>query len=409
MKLTLIFALFLATTLVISCKDKNSGQPVDLHPFTKDELVGYINSKAEVKITPQFDEAGKFRSGLATVRLGKKIGYIDTQGKYVIAPRYDGGGEFSEGLAAVRARGVSFYIDKSGKKVIEDVFETASSFSEGLAAISIAGRYGYIDKSGKIAINPRFRQAGRFSQGLAAVMIGSKVGFIDKTGSLKIEAIYESASQFSEGLAAVLVDGKFGYIDLKGAAVVKATFTSASRFSQGLASVANDKGKFGYIDKKGELKIPHAYDSASDFNGLLALVSRGTDMGYIKKDGKGVWQTKLPFPMAQVRKTFVMKNSLKKCLNVSTTRLIERDGGHDLNISSAALETFNECQCPVQNVLLKITDSKGKTLHSSGINIANKVKQIATSKFRFEGEKALAKFAPPFDVVVGCNVASKSK
>src|SRR5438309_11671360 len=48
--------------------------------------LGYVNSRGQVKIAPQFDQAGPFSDGLAPVSVGGRAGYIDTEGKIAVAP-----------------------------------------------------------------------------------------------------------------------------------------------------------------------------------------------------------------------------------------------------------------------------------------------------------------------------------
>lgn len=397
-KWSLLLLLFIGT----ACKEKSVSIGETLYPFTENDLVGYLNSKGEKKIAPQFDEAGGFSQGRAVVRLGKGVGYIDRNGKYTISPIYEGGGDFSEGLAPVKKSGLYGYINLSGKVVIDFQFQHADRFSEGFAAVSFGGRFGFVDSSGQLVINPIYRQVGRFSNGLAPVRLTQKVGYIDQSGNLRIKAKFDSAGAFEDGLAAVSEKELAGFIDSKGKYIIEAKFLSASAFSDGLAAVQNDKKLFSYIDKTGKEIIGPTYESAGPFKGGLALVRKGLSLGYIDKKGEPLWQTKLPFPLAQVRQTFPLNNELAACINVQPSKLIEREGGHDFTISSLILKTFAECKCPARKILLEIKDSKAAVVVSTKVNVIGSLNQIAKTGVRFDKEQALSKFTPPFAMVVRC-------
>ena len=79
-----------------------------------------------------------------------KYGYTDKEGKIVIEPQYDGAGTFSEGLASVKINGKHGYIDKRGKIVIEPQYDLAGDFREGLALVEINRNPVYIDKHGNV-------------------------------------------------------------------------------------------------------------------------------------------------------------------------------------------------------------------------------------------------------------------
>src|SRR5262245_11325875 len=81
---------------------------------------------AELKrlaIPDQFDEAGIFSDGLASVRIGAKFGYIDTKGNVAIKPQFDFAGPFAEGLAHAGIGSKVGYVDKSGNFVITPKLE----------------------------------------------------------------------------------------------------------------------------------------------------------------------------------------------------------------------------------------------------------------------------------------------
>ena len=138
------------------------------------------SSTGLIVINPQFDEAGPFIDGLASVRIGNfdtgKYGFVDKQGKYVVNPQFSSAEQFSEGLASVRVGDVK------------------------------TGKWGYIDKQGHYAVNPQFDFAARFSEGLAAVRIGAahwQMGLHRQARTIRGEnPQFDSyAGPFSEGLA----------------------------------------------------------------------------------------------------------------------------------------------------------------------------------------------------------------
>lgn len=290
-----------------------------LFPIIENDKKGYIDSKGNVVISPQFDfsvsamdfsppeyyiyelyEDNSFKENLISVGVERRYGYVNKQGKYIINPQFDSAQSFSEGLAAVSVGDRVGYINTKGEFAIQAQFEWADSFSEGLARINKGTKYGYIDKQGKIVIEPKFdlpqtdgAPSFEFSEGLAIAFSNNKYGYINQKGEYVIEPQFEWAYPFSEGLAVVGVGDRKGYINTKGEFVIEPQFDLASSFSEGLAVVnigfdpdsPNQPGKYGYIDKKGQYVINPQFDRAREFSEGIAAVKVGNKWGYIDKKG----------------------------------------------------------------------------------------------------------------------------
>lgn len=78
---------------------------------------GYINMKGEEIIPCQFQDAKRFKEGLAAVQIKYKWGFINTNGDIVIPAIYDTVLSFKGGVALVEKGKECFYIDKYGNKL----------------------------------------------------------------------------------------------------------------------------------------------------------------------------------------------------------------------------------------------------------------------------------------------------
>ena len=195
---------------------------------------GYINTKGEFVITPQFDAVTEFSDGYASVSVGGKWGIIDSSGSYVVSPQYGYISRFSKGVAVV----VNFdvdddgndkygLIDTKGKLLLPITYDEigSSNFDElnsdglnfdddiDIFRIESNEKYGYANTKGEIIVNPTYDSAGSFSEGYADVCNNEKYGFIDQKGKLVIPCQYDKTLSFKENVCGVCVGEKWGVID----------------------------------------------------------------------------------------------------------------------------------------------------------------------------------------------------
>lgn len=102
---------------------------------------GVLDADRNVITDAKYDQIYCFSEGLAMVTIGKsyewncKYGYIDTKGNEVIKPQFIGAYSFSDGFAPVNSDGKWGYIDKTGKLVIDAKYKKNNEFSDGIALV----------------------------------------------------------------------------------------------------------------------------------------------------------------------------------------------------------------------------------------------------------------------------------
>lgn len=314
--------LFLICSLVLiqfSLNAQATDKNTTLFPVFVKGKYGYINANGEMIIQPQFDNASKFRDGLAKVTVGSKNiskdpkiylpafgkdGYIDMQGRFVIeAGKFHFAEDFSEGLAGVSVSNCGNeycygYIDTTGNIVIKPQFKTVGKFHEGTADVRMPnGKWGVIDKTGKFIIPPIYDGAYPFYEGIGiGIVVNNKTPFqqkmedfefifYDNTGKIVAKPKYLVRGIFSNGLVEVLTKKGSGFIDKAGNIVIEPKFENALGFSEGLCPVQLDN-KWGFINTNGEFIIQPIYQKAFMFSNGLAKVSLNGLWGFIDKTGK---------------------------------------------------------------------------------------------------------------------------
>ena len=139
---------------------------------------GFIDKTGAVKVDLEFENAGKFSSGLAPVLVDGLWGFIGEEGELVIQPTYlfastvttnadpyVGGCTFWDGVGKVQDGDRWVLIDTGGSAVVDNTgINGFFACGNGLVAYQDAqsGLLGYMTTDGKIAIEARFLDAGTF-------------------------------------------------------------------------------------------------------------------------------------------------------------------------------------------------------------------------------------------------------
>ncbi len=230
--------------------------PSKSNQYTK---YGFIDTTGKIKITPQYNDAGRFSDGLAAVKLGKHWGYINDKGAVVIPLQYQSAKDFSDGLAAVRWGKLWGYVDRSGNCCILPRFNEANKFHNQIAIVSTGYKFGLIDRGGRLLVPLSASKISIDSQGIARILIDGKVGLMADSGKWICQPKYTAIGTCSEGRISVCDEkGQWGYIDTSGASVIAPKYKFAHGFWDGAAVVGLDDGRTGIINRSGAFLLSPA-------------------------------------------------------------------------------------------------------------------------------------------------------
>ena len=157
----------------------------------KNKKFGFMNTKGEVVIKPQFISVGHFTAQLAWARDdSKKAGLINQKGEWVVEAKYEYAKfmDAETGLMRVRDESGWKFVDVNGVEIKAEGAVAYGDFHNGLAwARNSMREVGFINVKGEWVIEPSFQSARHFSDGYCAVKVIDEWGFINKKGEWVIK------------------------------------------------------------------------------------------------------------------------------------------------------------------------------------------------------------------------------
>jgi hypothetical protein len=195
---------------------------------------GFKDSLDSFVIKPQYDDAGAFYEGKATVKLNGKWGFIDRKNNILVPPQYDDVYHFQDGLAYTNTGTTTSYINSKGKKLFTVNYDEVDVLAQnGMICFRTNGKVGFMNYEGKVVIKPDFasKTLTRFKDGLAPIQgDNGKYGYIDKKGNFVIQPQFDDAQFFFNNYASVKQNGKYGFIDKKGNWIIKPEYDDSYEF-----------------------------------------------------------------------------------------------------------------------------------------------------------------------------------
>lgn len=275
---------------------------------TEGDLIRALRPDGSTAFDLPYSQAGEFNEGLAPVSNGPNVGYVNSTGQLAIRLRFlpfDGpalSGRFRNGLACVRVIGGFAYINPAGQFASNTLSQTPGEFRHGLFPVTSASESGFMNGRGEWRIRG-LEPLTSFSEGLAVARQNGRVGIINTTGQWLIRPQFEAAGEFNEGKSWFVQNGKLGLITTNGDTLLPPTYPvslvepPAGTYQQGRLAVRTrtpDGESWLYLDEQGQPAFPARFLSAQPFHiSERALVETETEVRVINKEGVTLWSRPL--------------------------------------------------------------------------------------------------------------------
>lgn len=311
---SVILFLSVVLSLFSSCKTEPE-VTIDRIPFKINGTYQYINPKGETVLQTDFVDAGFFSNDRALV--GEKqedgkilYGFIDTKGNAVIPPQYKEVTCFSDGIAfVVKEEHTPAAINVDGNILFTlPQVDEVRQYTEGLAAFASYNelgekKWGFMDKEGKIIIAPQYANAFSFCNGRAVVAEQkNEYGIIDKQGNYIVNPYLFEATvgQSGNNYALGLGIGESLVFDLEGNKKLSTKLMIVAVDGDLLMFYDRNTQKKGWCNLKGEIVIPPIYDPTDCRSGVrigfgrngIVPVHRGDSIKIINTKGETVFYDK---------------------------------------------------------------------------------------------------------------------
>lgn len=267
--------------------------------------MGARNLATQKDIVPAEYGSIEFVGSLLRLRNeGATAGYIDTRGEFVVKPQFSNAWAFSKGKAVVDARNDLIYVDKTGRK-LGPVPEQEGPYYYPTPAVYISsedGKYGY-QKDDQWVIPAKYDlvtdmegDVGRVNLGATSSESeldyhGGKWGLVDIKGKELVPPTYEVIMPYHKGTALVNVGGE-------------ATYSYCDGECEETIYYGCLGGKWGLINQAGKIVVEAEYDRIIPF-GDNFLAGKGEEFNLIDATGKAVYEGTLAISTEELESDFV--------------------------------------------------------------------------------------------------------
>lgn len=238
---------------------------------------GFCNSKKEIVIPIQFDDARPFYNGRAAVlgKVDERHGwfFINNNGNR-ISDLYEEVEDFQEDCSIVRAKKNGFWclLDINCKGLISPTYLYIREFHRGCAwAVDSSSRkWILISETGK-ALSSLYDYINDFDYKRTIVGVynngNTDYKILKHNGQMfkSLKNKFEFVACYSDGLAVVRRNNSmYSYLGKNGKLTIDLKFKNALGFSNGIAIVVNEDGKTQAINKRGKILFDIPYFTCYD-------------------------------------------------------------------------------------------------------------------------------------------------
>ncbi|MGZ3921338.1 MAG: WG repeat-containing protein [Bacteroidia bacterium] len=231
---------------------------IQLFPYQKEDVYGFIDSTAKLIIKPQYETVTAFSEGLSVVSRNDSVFYINKENINPFNQFYSDAYPFKNGIAAVKQNNKWNFINRQGQ-LISGNYEEVNELSNEVYVVKLNNKYGAINHFGQLIIEPRFQKLGDFKNEFAYYVEDGKYGFVSKSGYVH-KAEFEWISDFNENNIAIIKQSNlYGLINTKGEIILEPSVDLIVKAPMSIFIVVKN-GLYGFYSPAGCYITQIAYD-----------------------------------------------------------------------------------------------------------------------------------------------------
>lgn len=226
------------------------------YPIKKDsfilkanQLFYLVGRNGQRLLQEGFESPLVFSEGYAAAKKNGKFGYINSKGEWLIAPQYDWATDFVNGKARVfEAEDKSVKISATSLDMLQE-----GDANDIYPILNVKGKWGMIDKQNHLIIPMKYELLEDFKNPFARVMLGGNWSYIDAQGKLLTDSIeYQSAYPFFHNIGILADETGMGAINHKGKWIVPLKYTNVAPQLGGIIMCQDELNNYFYFDNQGK-------------------------------------------------------------------------------------------------------------------------------------------------------------
>lgn len=164
----------------------------NLFPAQSKGKTGFLNSKGDWIIKPQWNEAQQFSDQIATVKNGGDWQLINTSGNQIGSNVWEEIKPFRNGIGIAQNSNKYFLLDKTGLILNEKGYDNISITTDGFFLIEDSGKTGLLSRSGSEVLPLEFQRIIREKKDFIIVQKEGMMGVINDLGEVLLPLAFEN-------------------------------------------------------------------------------------------------------------------------------------------------------------------------------------------------------------------------
>lgn len=182
-----------------------------------------LKGKFTLDLTDKFEKIAPFHEGFARVTIKGRYGFIDSRGNVYISPQYVDAGNVSDGMVSIKINGKWGFVNTDEKLMVQPYYDQVWPFRKGTAIVFSEGRFNLINKNGDELHDPvssiKITPSGKY-----LLKEKGKYGLAGENGKEILPVKYDLIDEVPGGYLIVNLRGLYGVLDVHNDIVIPLTY-----------------------------------------------------------------------------------------------------------------------------------------------------------------------------------------